>query len=146
MLKLKKDSTQKKAFNVFSYSFFLKKYNKFWSLRLWKFLLKYEKFFMLRARKFHFLKYNKIFKSGVFYYFLSSESWKYKKRFRISVYWNVRRFRFLKYKGFLWDFRVPKYKKFSQGGFFLFFEFGLERGPGSCILYYLFSANIHNFS
>ena len=44
------------------------KNRKFLFFRLWKFFLKC-KFFKLGARKFHFLKYEKLFKSGVFYFF-----------------------------------------------------------------------------
>ena len=39
------------------------KYDKVWFLGLWKFLMKYKIFSKLGARKLHFLKYKKLFKT-----------------------------------------------------------------------------------
>ena len=52
-------------------------------------------FFKLGARKFHFSKYKKHFKSGVFSLFKPrSKFLKHKKFFRFSVFWNIRKFHF----------------------------------------------------
>ena len=57
-------------------------------------LLKYN-FFKLGSRKFHFSKYKKHFKSGVFSLFKPrSKFLKHKKFFRFSVFWNIKKFHF----------------------------------------------------
>ena len=83
--------------------------------RVWNFwlscfassLLKYKKVFSQGVRKFHFLKYNKHFQSGVFFSFFEPGNLLpeiYKKFLRVSISWNIRKFYFLKYKEF-WGFR-----------------------------------------
>ena len=92
-------------------------------------LLKYKKFFRLGARKIHFTKYEKLFKSKLFLFFgLGSSLLKYNKFFRVSVSRNTRKCRFLKYTEFFRGFRFPinkksfllrKYRKFLRGLRFL---------------------------
>ena len=52
--------------------------------------------------------------------------------FRVSISGNPEFFLILELESSIF----PEYKKFSQSGFFFFFELGLKSAPGSCILYY----------
>ena len=61
--------TYPKVFLENLFQTFFGKYDKVWFLGLWKFPMKYKIFSKLGARKLHFLKYKKLFKTGFFLLF-----------------------------------------------------------------------------
>ena len=90
---------------------------------LWKFLLKFKKFLNSGARKIHFPKYKKHFKS-CFLHLLSTESYflKYRKFIRVSVSRSIKKFSSLKRKEFFWDFCFLKYNNSFLSRKYIFFD------------------------
>ena len=64
-------------------------------------MLKYKNFFKFGTRKFYFPKYQKLFKSGVFFLFFELG----------KLLLEIKKFCFLKYKEFFLGFHFLKFKK-----------------------------------
>ena len=97
--------------------------------------------FFFEFGKFLFMKYKKVTFPEHKYFWGASVSQSIRKAFfwdniRIflgggSVSWNIRAAEKIYIK-----FLILGHKKFSRGGFFLFFQLGLKSAPGSSIYYY----------